>query len=62
MLDDAPECPGTAPLHMVLTFPDCWDGEHVDSADHVSHMAYSARGRCPGTHPVSVPQLTVAIR
>lgn len=61
LLDTAPECPGTAPLHLVLTFPDCWDGEHVDTTDHVSHMAYSAHGRCPGTHPVHVPQLTVAI-
>lgn len=61
LLDDAPECPGTAPLHMVLTFADCWDGEHLDSEDHVAHVAYSAKGRCPSTHPVHVPQLTVAI-
>jgi hypothetical protein len=56
-----PECPGTAPLHMVLTFPDCWDGEHTDSADHRAHVAFSRRGSCPKTQPVSVPQLTVAV-
>lgn len=56
-----PECPGTAPLQMLLTFADCWDGEHVDSRDHRSHVAYSTRGRCPGTHPVHVPQLTVSV-
>ncbi|MGZ6912529.1 MAG: DUF1996 domain-containing protein [Acidimicrobiia bacterium] len=55
-----PDCPGTAPLHLVLTFPDCWDGERVDSPDHRAHVAYSRRGRCPATHPVSVPQLTMA--
>jgi len=56
-----PDCPGTAPLHMLLTFADCWDGTRLDSPDHRSHVAYSARGRCPGTHPVHVPQLTVAV-
>ena len=60
--DDTPaDCPGTAPLHLVLTFPDCWDGVHLDSEDHKSHVAYSAGGTCPGTHPVPVPQLTVAV-
>ena len=56
-----PECPGTAPLHLVLTFADCWDGAHVDSPDHRAHVAYSAEGRCPGTHPVHVPQLSVSV-
>ncbi len=56
-----PVCPGTAPLHMLLTFPDCWDGERIDSPDHRAHLAYSRRGRCPGTHAVHVPQLAVAV-
>jgi hypothetical protein len=46
---------------MVLTFPDCWDGRRLDSDDHVSHVAYSATGTCPSTHPVHVPQLTASI-
>lgn len=54
-------CPASAPLHLVLTFPDCWDGEHLDSADHRSHVAYSANGKCPRARPVSVPQLTMAV-
>jgi hypothetical protein len=45
----------------VLTFQDCWDGEHLDSADHRSHAAYSADGRCPRSHPVHLPQLTVSV-
>jgi hypothetical protein len=46
-------------LHVV--FPDCWDGKHLDSADHHSHMAYSDYGTCPRTHPVQVPGLQYVI-
>lgn len=56
-----PTCPVSAPLRAVITFPDCWDGSNIDSSDHRAHMANSADGRCPTTHPVSVPQLTFAI-
>ena len=56
-----PSCPVSAPLHMVLTFQDCWDGRHLDSVDHQSHVAYSARGKCPASHPVHVPQLSVTV-
>ncbi len=56
-----PECSSRAPLHMLLTFPDCWDGEHLRSADHRNHAAYSADGQCPATHPVVLPQLTVSV-
>jgi hypothetical protein len=56
-----PECPGTAPLHLVLTFPDCWDGTHRDRENHRDHVAYSHAGACPSTHPVHVPQLMVAV-
>lgn len=43
-----------------LTFPDCWDGKNLDSANHKSHMAFSSgsRGSCPSTHPVKLPRLT----
>lgn len=56
-----PNCPASAPLHLVLTFPDCWDGVHLDSVDHRSHVAYSSDGTCPAARPVSVPQLTMAV-
>jgi hypothetical protein len=46
-------------LHVV--FPDCWDGVHLDSLDHHSHMAYSNYGTCPATHPVQVPGLQFVI-
>lgn len=59
--DEVPECPASAPLHLVLTFQDCWDGVHLDSVDHKSHVAYSNDGACPDSHPVNLPQLTVTV-
>jgi len=57
----APDCPASAPLHLVLTFPDCWDGERLRSEGHRAHVAYSTSGACPSSHPVVLPQLTVAV-
>lgn len=61
LTDAVPECAPSAPLHLVLTFADCWDGRHVDSADHRSHVTYSTDGACPRSHPVPIPQLTTSI-
>lgn len=58
------QCPGTAsaPIHASLVFPSCWDGVHLDSADHKSHMAYAApNGTCPADHPVSLPEVTFEV-
>lgn len=38
-------------------FPNCWDGKNLDSANHISHMAYPVSGRCPVTHPVNIPRV-----
>ena len=49
-------------LRAVITFPDCWDGVHLDSSDHRRHMAYAdSRKRCPATHPVKLPRLRLSI-
>jgi hypothetical protein len=58
-----PPCPGGrfADLRLRVRFPDCWDGEHLDSVDHRRHMAYSSAGRCPLTHPIEVPGITLVI-
>ena len=56
-----PSCPPSRPLRMLVTFPDCWDGKHLDSDDHRSHMAYSRKGACPAAHPVSVAQLQFSV-
>lgn len=56
-----PECPRSAPLRANIVFPDCWDGQNVDSEDHKSHMVHSGGNGCPESHPVSVPQLTFVV-
>lgn len=58
-----PTCAGGrgSHLHLHVNFPNCWDGERLDSRDHQSHMAYSSGGVCPGTHPVAVPALSLVI-
>ncbi|MCU1499905.1 MAG: hypothetical protein JWM47_3858 [Acidimicrobiales bacterium] len=61
LADVVPECSPGAPLHLVLTFQDCWDGRYLDSVDHRSHVTYSTRGACPDSHPVSIPQVSVSI-
>jgi len=55
------DCKGQ-PLRARLVFPQCWNGRELDSPDHKSHMKYASSGRCPSTHPVVVPQLTLSIR
>lgn len=57
----APSCPPSAPLGLRVTFPDCWDGEHLDSADHRSHMAYSGPDGCEAPHSVPVPRLSIVV-
>lgn len=56
-----PDCPAGRPLRLAISFPDCWDGERVDSPDHTAHVARSRDGACPESHPVPVPQLLLAI-
>lgn len=54
-------CTSRAPLTLRLTFPDCWDGRNLDSADHRGHLAYSSGGSCPSTHDVPIVQLILAV-
>jgi hypothetical protein len=49
-------------LELHVNFPDCWDGKHLDSADHHSHMAYSRAFVCPASHPVKVPLIRLMVR
>jgi hypothetical protein len=50
-------CPRGEFLHLAVFFPQCWDGRHLDSENHKSHMAYMRKGRCPSSHPIAVPTL-----
>jgi hypothetical protein len=56
-----PDC-GTADAELVLTFPNCWDGVNLDSANHKSHMFYGQGLNCPATHPVLVPEMSFRFR
>ncbi|MEU3466250.1 DUF1996 domain-containing protein [Streptomyces sp. NPDC006733] len=57
-------CPNTpdTQLNIRLQSPSCWDGIHLDTPDHKSHMAYTvASGNnqnvCPADHPVALPMI-----
>ncbi|GAA2592043.1 hypothetical protein GCM10010399_23250 [Dactylosporangium fulvum] len=57
-----PVCAKTAELVRQITFPDCWDGVHLDSPDHKAHMAWGDHtGSCPKTHPVPIPSVSFVI-
>ena len=58
-----PTCAGVrrGGLRLHVSFPDCWDGRRLDSANHRSHMAYSSGTTCPDSHPVEVPALSLVI-
>lgn len=57
-----PDCPAGSILHLILNFPQCWDGVNLDSYDHKSHMAYGTWGvGCPASHPVPLPAITYTI-
>ncbi|OLB77093.1 MAG: hypothetical protein AUI14_17260 [Actinobacteria bacterium 13_2_20CM_2_71_6] len=59
---DFMDCPGGTKLQTYLNFPTCWDGKNLDSADHISHMAYAHDGiPCPADHPVPVPRVQYLI-
>jgi hypothetical protein len=49
--------------HLLVRYqaPSCWDGVHLDSPDHQSHMTYPVAGVCPTSHPVAVPMLEFKI-
>lgn len=49
-------------LLLQVVFPDCWDGEHLDSPDHRAHVARSGDDGCPDSHPVALPQLEFHVR
>jgi hypothetical protein len=58
-----PVCARTAELTFQLTFPDCWDGVHLDSPDHKSHVGGTGPdGTCAsGKFPVTIPSISFVI-
>jgi Domain of unknown function (DUF1996) len=61
---EVPTCPNARgqSLRLHVNFPNCWDGRRLDSADHMSHVAYAQRGACPASHPVAVPAIALIFR
>jgi hypothetical protein len=58
---DPKSCPAGSHDVLVIRFPDCWNGEDLDTADHKSHMAYRVGGVCPVGYPVRVPRLALNV-
>lgn len=59
---DPPTCGERAPLALRLTFPDCWNGRDLASADNRSHVAYSVGGTCGEDHPTPITQLVLVVQ
>ena len=62
-----PVCSGAAQLVAQVTFPQCWDGSSLDTANHISHLAFATEmaGQapiCPASHPVQVPKVVLEVR
>jgi Domain of unknown function (DUF1996) len=55
-----PTCRAGDRLNAALTFPQCWDGQRLDSPDHKSHMAYAENG-CPSSHPIPFVEVSFQI-
>ena len=55
------DCTSDRPVQLRLTFPSCWDGINVRSADFTSHLAYPTASGCTDPHPVALPQLTLVV-
>ena len=52
-----PDCVGdlTATVH----FPNCWDGENLDSPSHKSHVVYESNlNLCPASHPKQISNIS----
>ncbi|MEV0567536.1 DUF1996 domain-containing protein [Dactylosporangium sp. NPDC050588] len=56
-----PVCAPGGNLIFQLTFQDCWDGKHIDSPDHKSHMGGAKNGKCQGDYPVAIPNLSFMV-
>jgi hypothetical protein len=58
-------CPAGAHIEAMISAPECWDGKHLDSANHRDHVAYPGYGgwgylRCPSGYPYLIPTFTLA--
>jgi hypothetical protein len=54
-------CAQGSVLSFSIEFPACWNGQDLDSSDHISHMAWGENGTCPASHPVQIPDISLNI-
>lgn len=59
-LAEAPVCTPRGHLRLHVEFPECWDGERLDSDDQ-SHVVYADEGVCPETHSYALPSLMLVV-
>ena len=61
---DPPTCPPgeRTALRLHVSFPECWDGQSLDSVDHHAHVTYDVAGHCPPSHPVPLPEIELIVR
>ena len=52
------DCPEGSILKLSVAFPICWNGQDLDSPDHISHMANPRSGECPSSHPFPLPTIS----
>ena len=53
-----PQCGVGGEVHVMIQFPNCWDGVNSDTPNHKAHVAFKGTGLfCPATHPVRIPQI-----
>jgi DNA-directed RNA polymerase specialized sigma24 family protein len=50
-------CAGRSRLVRIQDFPSCWDGVHLDSPNHRTHVVFQRNGGCPASNPVPIPRL-----
>lgn len=55
------DCGVNGEIQLTVTFPQCWDGKNLTSADQ-SHVAYASNKTCPTTHPYAFPEISINVR
>jgi len=61
LIDKYTICPEGSKVKRVHTFPSCWDGKNIDSANHRTHIVFpDAAGRC-GKGFSAVPELQISL-
>ena len=53
-----PNC-GTSFVRLTIDFPSCWDGQNIDSPNHIDHVTYATGSSCGG---VFVPNLRLVVK